>query len=166
MKRSALLLTTLVLLGLSCSLTTGFGDPVDEDISQDSAGSSSNANKAPDWFVSDSDCYMTESSVLSEGSPWSFDSEGNTTGLLSDDRITCVLEIMVCGDTIFKQQVIEADQDCPAYLHYSYAPPTQVCCDKWNEAKTTGSPCDPLQDADCDGLSNDIDTFPLDFAKP
>ena len=165
MRRFAIL-TCLVLLSLSCRLTAGFGSAEDEGRAQDNAASSSKAKKAPDWFVSDPDCYMTESSVRSEGSPWAFDSEGYTTELLSDGRVTCVLDIQVCGDTIFKQQVIEAGQDCPAYLHYSYAPPTQVCCDIWEEAKVTGSPCDPLQDADCDGISNEMDNYPLDYAQP
>lgn len=129
------------------------------------APSESDAKTPPPWFAPDSTCEMRETSVLSEGSPWAFDSAGNTTELLSDGKVTCVLRIQICGDTIFKQQVIEGDEDCPESLHYSYAPPTQVCCDKWEEAKITESPCNPLEDADCDGVVNDADAYPLDFSQ-
>ena len=116
----------------------------------------------PQWFASSGDCTLTETSVRSEGSPWAYDSQGNTTELLPDGKITCVLEIQICGDTIFKQQVIDTDQDCPSYLHYSYAPQTSVCCDHWQAAKQSASPCDPTTDADCDGVNNDNDSYPLD----
>ena len=118
----------------------------------------------PSWFAPDAACQMTETSVLSEGSQWAFDRKGNMTELLPDGKATCVLEIQVCGDTIFKQQVVESSESCPESLHFSYAPPTQVCCAKWDEAKQTGSPCNPLKDADCDGVENDADVYPLDFS--
>jgi len=121
--------------------------------------------KLAPWFLEDSECFMRESSVRSEGSPWAFDKQGNTTELLPDGQVTCVLEIQVCGDTIFKQQVVETDEGCPEYYHYSYAPPTAVCCELWEEAKLTDTPCNPLKDADCDGITNESDTFPLDFSQ-
>lgn len=132
---------------------------------QEAAGSSSQA-ALPGWFQSTSGCEdVRESSVLSEGSPWAFDAEGNTTELLDDGRITCVLRVQVCGDSIFKQQVIGEGEECPDSLHYSAAPPVDVCCDAWDAARQSGSPCDPLQDADCDGLANDVDDYLLDAER-
>ena len=141
-----------------CSLSEG-------SAARTPASSKSDTEMPPPWFAPDSTCQMRETSVRSEGSPWAFDSLGNTTELLSDGQVTCVLDIQVCGDTIFKQQVIGTDEDCPASLHFSYAPPTQVCCARWDEATLTGSPCDPLEDADCDGTINDADAYPLDFLQ-
>lgn len=127
--------------------------------------SESDAKTPPPWFVPDAACQMTETSVLSEGSPRAYDRKGNPTELLPEGKVTCVLDIQICGDTIFKQHVIEGSENCPESLHFSYASPTQVCCAKWDEAKLTGSPCNPLRDADCDGVANDADAYPLDFSQ-
>ena len=137
----------------------------EENTATISTSSQPDAKTPPPWFAPDPGCEMRETSVFSEGSPWAFDSDGHNTELLSDGQVTCILEIQICGDTIFKQQVIGPGEDCPESLHFSHAPPTQVCCTKWEEAKLTGSPCDPLKDADCDGTANDMDTYPLDFSQ-
>jgi len=121
--------------------------------------------KPAPWFMEGSECSMRESSVRSEGSPWAFDKQGNTTELLPDGQVTCVLEIQVCGDTIFKQRVVGTDESCPEHYHYSYAQPTEVCCELWEEAKLTGTPCNPLMDADCDEITNESDTYPLDSSQ-
>ena len=138
-----------------------------EDCSVEAAGSSNfSSPEMPAWFENTASCEdVRESSVLSEGSPWGFDAEGNTTELLEDGRITCVLRVQVCGDSIFKQQVIGEGEECPAGLHYSAAPPVDVCCDAWDAARQSGSPCDPLQDADCDGLANEADDYLLDAGR-
>jgi len=168
MKRITIILTLLVTLSLACSLggLTGGGSSAGENDVETPAASESDVKTPPPWFVPDSTCQMRETTASSEGSPYAFDSMGNTTKLLPDGQVTCVLEIQICGDTIFKQQVINVDsEDCPASLHYSYAPSVQACCDKWDEAKQTGSPCNPLEDADCDAVVNDSDAYPLDFSK-
>ncbi|GAB4537240.1 MAG: hypothetical protein Kow0063_23680 [Anaerolineae bacterium] len=170
MKRLTLVLTLalLVVLSLACSPggLTGAGSPAPAGEADTPGASGSGASTPPPWFAPDPDCQMWETSVSSSGSPYAFDSAGNITELLPDGQVTCVLEIQICGDTIFKQQVVhDASEDCPPSLHYSYAPPTQVCCARWDEAKQTGSPCQPLQDADCDGVLNDADAYPLDFAR-
>ena len=191
MKKYLIVMVVLALSGLACSLfgvidkVTGdetiaksegrCGDGVcdgpendqicPQDCSPEQAQGSFSRQSPPEWFSEVEGCTSQKTSVRSEGSPWAFDSQGYTTELLSDGQITCVLEIQICGYTIFKQQVIDAGDECPAYLHYSYAPPTPVCCSTWDESKQSGSPCDPLQDADCDGVSNDEDPYPLDFSQ-
>ena len=128
------------------------------------------AGKAPPpWFAADpATCQLTETSAQSRGDPHSFDDQGNSTGLLPQGQVTCVLEIQACADMIVKHQVINtsAGEKCPEYLHFSYAPNTKVCCESWNEAKVSKSPCDPLEDLDCDGIENNLDEYPLDFSKP
>jgi hypothetical protein len=122
---------------------------------------------APPWFVADSSCQMTETSAQSRGDPHSFDSAGKSTGLLPSGQTTCVLEIQLCADMIVKSKLINtsAGEKCPESLHFSYAPRTKVCCAKWNVAKQTKSPCDPMTDMDCDGALNTVDTWPLDFTR-
>ena len=68
---------------------------------------------------------------------------------------------------IIKQKVVNTDagEKCPDSLHFSRAPTTKVCCAKWDEAKRTKTPCDPMVDADCDGVANDADEYPLDFSR-
>ncbi len=122
---------------------------------------------APPWFTADSSCQFTETSAQSRGDPHSFDSAGKSTGLLPQGQVTCVLEIQVCADMLFKSKVVNtaAREPCPDNLHYSRAPNTKVCCAKWNESKRTKSPCDPLTDIDCDGAVNTVDEYPLDYAR-
>ena len=123
----------------------------------------------PPWFTADpATCQLTETSAQSHGDPHSYNSMGNSTGLLPPGQVTCVLEIQLCADMIVKHQVVntQAKEKCPDSLHYSYAPRSEVCCAIWNEAKESKSPCDPLKDMDCDGIINDLDEFPLDFSKP
>ncbi|MEA3349452.1 MAG: hypothetical protein U9Q82_02390 [Chloroflexota bacterium] len=142
--------------------------PPDNGNSTESPASSGSDTKKtlPPWFAPDSNCAMDETYSSSEGSPWAFDNMGHTTELLPDGQVTCVLDIHVCGDTIFKQQVINVEsEDCPESLDYSFISSMQVCCAKWDKAKQTGSPCNPMEDADCDGKSNDADAHPLDFLQ-
>ena len=141
--------------------------PSTEGDTETTSPSSEREEKAPPpWFMPNPTCQMEETWASSEGSPWAYDSEGNTTERLPEGKVTCLLEIHICGDVIFKQQVVNAGDECPESLHFSNAPNMQVCCTAWNEAKRTGSPCDPLEDADCDGVPNDMDTYPLDFSQP
>ena len=153
------MITALTLFG--CSL---FGLGEEAGTSTDSGNQS-----PPPWLAADpATCQLTETSAQSRGDPHSYDSAGNSTGLLPQGQVTCVLEIQACADMIVKQKVVNtsAGEKCPVYLHYSYAPTTQVCCAAWNEAKESKSPCDPLEDMDCDGVANDLDQYPLDFLKP
>jgi hypothetical protein len=144
MKSIVIILTILITLSMACSFS-GLTGGVDGDTDVDPSGpSGSKAKEPPAWFVSDGTCRMEESMASSKGSPYAYDQFGNLQELLPDGKITCVLEVQVCGDTIFKQQVIDdASQDCPQSLHFSSVPTVQICCDTWEAAKQSGSPCNP-----------------------
>ena len=131
------------------------------------AATPTRARVAPPWLVVDSACQPIETSAQSRGDQHSFDSTGKSTGLLPQGQVTCVLEIQVCSDMIVKSKVVNTTvgEKCPDSLHYSRAPNTKVCCPKWEEAKRTKSPCDPLTDIDCDGAVNAVDEYPLDFTR-
>ncbi len=117
----------------------------------------------PSWFGAGTSTTRS----LSAGEPYAFDEAGNITGDLPKDQVTCTLRIWICDDKIFKQKVINqgAGERCPDSLQFSHAPQTKVDCAKWDEAKRTKDPCDPLVDADCDGVTNDLDEWPLDFYR-
>ena len=166
MKRIVIILTTLITLSVACSIN-GLTRGTDKDTDIETSGSSgSKAKELPAWFIPDEKCRMDETMASSKGSPYAYDRYGNLQELLPDGKITCVLEVQVCGDTNFKQQVIDdARQDCPQSLHFSSVPAVQICCDAWEAAKQSGTPCNPLEDADCDGVKNDMDAFPMDYLQ-
>jgi hypothetical protein len=87
--------------------------------------------------------------------------------MLPKNQVTCFLEVQICSDIIARTKLINTavGESCPPELHFSYAPATPVCCAAWEAAKASKSPCDPLQDADCDGRPNAVDNFLLDPAK-
>lgn len=156
----------LIFLSLACSFSgaTGSGDVQSKETIEPSSVQSGNKS-SPSWFEIDPKCRMDESMASSKGSPYAYDPEGNLKELLPDGKTTCVLEIRVCGDTIFKQQVIDdASQDCPDSLHYLSVPSVSICCDEWEAAKQSASPCNPMIDADCDGVQNNDDAHPLDYS--
>ncbi len=77
-------------------------------------------------------------------------------------KATCALFLYICGDRIFKGKEINLDIDepCPPELKSQAYTGQPVCCDEWNQAKKTKSPCNPLSDADCDGVNNQADSTP------
>lgn len=98
----------------------------------------------------------------SGGSPYRYDEKGSPKGLFPSGSgyITCNLNYYVCGDHFFKGKVINvnAGEKCPEWnVEYS-----EVCCDKWEEAKRTKSPCDVTLDSDCDGTPNGEDDRPVE----
>ena len=129
-------------------------------------GAASASGEPADWYTPGDTCLMEDIWAASQGSPYAYDSAGNLIELLPDGQVTCVLDIHICGDTIFKQQVINVEtEDCPEYLNYASVPDIKVCCDEWEKAKQSSSPCNPLEDADCDGVSNLEDAYPLDYLQ-
>ena len=86
------------------------------------------------------------------------------SNLFGTGRATCALFLYVCGDRIFKGKEINFDRGeaCPPEVtSEAYAGKT-VCCDEWKQAKKTKSPCNPLADADCDGIENKADPTPIE----
>lgn len=101
--------------------------------------------------------------AFARGDFYRYDAAGNIVGdLFGTDRVTCILRILVCGDTIFKGAEIDVRGNCPPGFDESSVPSTMVCCDDWNRAKQSRQPCDPLTDADCDGISNQEDASPVE----
>ncbi len=125
------------------------------------------ATSEPPWFRGGSDCAMATTQSSSWGTPQAYDAKGKIIGKLPDQKITCGLSYAVCGDSFFRQQVINprSGEKCPESLHFSRAPSRAVCCKAWKEAQRTKIPCDPLVDSDCDGTPNDADDYPLDYSK-
>ena len=97
----------------------------------------------------------------SGGSPYKYDEKGDPTELFPSGSgyITCNLNYYVCLDHFFKGKVINvnAGEKCPQW-NVDYK---EICCDKWEEAKRTKSPCDVMLDSDCDGKPNSEDDRPV-----
>lgn len=126
----------------------------------------STGRKAPPWFKSDTQCELEKTNSLSWGVSLAYDNSGKIIGSLPDGKVTCALSYTICGDSFFKQQVIDTGKaTCPESLHFSRAPEIDVCCAAWREAKRTKRPCDPLVDSDCDGVPNHSDNYPLDVTR-
>ena len=92
------------------------------------------------------------------------------TGILLDmtsGEATCSRQILVCGDSVRtdRRYNFNKGERCPwggeraAIAGREDGMP--VCCDDWERAKVSKSPCDPLADADCDGSPNDEDVETL-----
>ena len=54
-----------------------------------------------------------------------------------------------------------SESECDAFFDLHDKPEREVCCDKWQQATASGSPCNPMVDADCDGIPNQRDPFPI-----
>jgi hypothetical protein len=98
------------------------------------------------------------------------------TGILTDmttGEASCSRQILVCGDLIRTDKTYNTKrgEKCPfvdgerTSIAYRVDGVT-VCCDDWEKAKQSKSPCDPLADADCDGIPNDDDVDTLLAAAP
>ena len=98
------------------------------------------------------------------------------TGILTSmttGEASCSRQILVCGDTIRTDKTYNTKQGekCPwvegtgTSIAYREDGGT-VCCDEWVKAKQSKAPCDPLADADCDGIPNDDDVDTLTAPAP
>ena len=97
------------------------------------------------------------------------------TGILLDmttGEATCSRQILVCGDSVRtdKRYNFNRGERCPwggnRAAIASREDGMPVCCDEWEKAKLSKSPCDPLADADCDGIPNDDDPETLNVPAP
>ncbi len=122
------------------------------------------AGKAP-WFDKKDCKYRQKITAQSRTDRFSYDASGKISENLWDTGLaTCALWINVCGDTIFKSKMIntKAGESCPANLNWKSVALVTVCCDNWKRAKQSNSPCNPLTDADCDGVDNQEDDSPTE----
>jgi len=73
--------------------------------------------------------------------------------------VRCRLVVTVCGTTMKREKDIPAARgQCPRAGDIAVRP---VCCDRWNAARRSNQPCNPADDADCDGIPNGQDDDPL-----
>jgi hypothetical protein len=75
----------------------------------------------------------------------------------------CFLYIHICSFHLNRKTIVPLGTHCP--VAKDFAAPT-ICCDEFDKAVKTKQPCDPMQDADCDGLPNDTDPDPLGPRDP
>ncbi len=120
--------------------------------------------KAP-WFENQNcvDKEKVEAYAVADG--YRYDASGKIVQSLWDTGLaTCHVTLRICGDKIFKSKEINTDRGerCPPEFDgYSYSN-LYVCCDEWKRAKHTNNPCNPLTDADCDGIANQEDSTPTE----
>lgn len=120
----------------------------------------------PPWGDDDANCKIKGKIHMgpSGGSPYRYDEKGNVQGLFPSGGLrTCNMVYYICLDKFFKGKVINvnAGDKCPEW-NVEYR---EICCDRWVEAKRKKSPCNPMLDSDCDGVSNDEDDYPTDSSK-
>lgn len=97
------------------------------------------------------------------------------TGIITDmtkGEAKCSRSLSACGDDLGGSAIYNPYSDtCPftrkpgSQLAFS-KPGPGVCCAEWEKAKRSKVPCDPLLDADCDGIPNQEDIEPLTPATP
>ena len=74
-------------------------------------------------------------------------------------QVRCRLVINVCGMSLVRQKIIDAGSGESCFDAKSVSRPL-VCCGAWKSG-IGSKDCDPLKDADCDGIPNDQDDDPL-----
>lgn len=138
---------------------TGEQPPAGE---QPPVGEQPGAGGAP-WTPPKAGCEPRATSIYYTGNLISM-----TTG-----EASCSRQILVCGDMIRTDKRYNSSQGetCPFVEGQRTAiafreDGAMVCCDEWQKAKQSKSPCDPLADADCDGIPNDDDIETLLATAP
>lgn len=138
--------------------------------------------KPPDWFDTGS-CDGESESVT----PWvGTQTVDNEDRPLPPGQVWCHANYLLCGDDFpvyrhpYRVQAIKkvtidvaawnnnynqaATDACQSFFdEHTNAPATKICCDKWEQAtdNNLAGSCNPLEDADCDGITNYQDPFPL-----
>jgi hypothetical protein len=90
---------------------------------------------------------------------------------LTSGEASCSRQIVVCGDEMRSDRKYNYKQGgkCPWAEGTTITQRMDggaVCCDEWKSAKLAKTPCDPLADADCDGIPNDDDVEPMTAGAP
>jgi hypothetical protein len=75
----------------------------------------------------------------------------------------CYLYIHICSFHLNRKTIVPFGTKCP--VAKDFAAPT-FCCDEFDKAVKSKQPCDPMQDANCDGIPNDTDPDPLGSRDP
>jgi hypothetical protein len=98
----------------------------------------------PPWFNEDLPCQNRQQAT------YSFGQNRRNPNLRS-------VSISICGQVIRYVTTERAGRALPPLGSNK----EDVCCDSWQNAVNTGSPCDALRDIDCDGKLNENDSSPL-----
>jgi hypothetical protein len=157
----------VVVLGLALLDGAGCGERTDtsgpiSDEPQEVAASAVSASESDEaggrpapWLVTSAHCVPETTSIY-------------FTGLISDmttGEASCSRQVVACSDKIRTDWHYNyKDAKCPWSDQATISRREDgavVCCAAWDEAKRSKSPCDPLADADCDGIPNvdDLDTL-------
>lgn len=111
----------------------------------------------PPWLQAREDC---------AAQPVSIYLTGNIRDMETGEA-ACERTILVCGDSLTSEVVYDSNTASCPWAEGSRAALASredgapVCCDDWERAKVSKDPCDPLADADCDGVPNDDDADTL-----
>jgi hypothetical protein len=111
----------------------------------------------PPWLQGREDC---------AAQPVSIYLTGNIRDMQTGEA-ACERTILVCGDSLKSEVVYNSNTASCPWAEGSRAALASredgapVCCDDWERAKVSKDPCDPLADADCDGVPNDEDADTL-----
>lgn len=74
-------------------------------------------------------------------------------------KVRCRLVISICGMSLVREKIIEAGSGESCFDAKSVSRPF-ICCSVW-KSNIGSKNCNPLIDADCDGIPNDLDDDPL-----
>lgn len=116
----------------------------------------------PPWLQKPSGCPPAETTIF-------------ITGLVLDmstGEAICKRSLVVCGDSIGSEVRYNTRTGRCPFIRSKRAsiassqPGPPICCEEWAKARRSKTLCDPLVDADCDGIPNHEDIEPLTPAKP
>ncbi|MEP6636092.1 MAG: hypothetical protein ABJB97_05150 [Acidobacteriota bacterium] len=127
----------------TCPVFASFCEPSAKNPTKEKQPPEPKCEKPTPWFDSSSNCSDVQSPVIAV----------NQGGV----------NLSICSSLIFRW--IPTDKD-PLLLE-AYPPAlrdwvqervgSKICCDKFREAASTGTPCNPRSDIDCDGKTNQTD---------
>jgi hypothetical protein len=107
----------------------------------------------PPWFNPGGKCNNRQHTYIFVG----------TVGWPQKNETDCSFYLHVCSLELRRNTKGPLGTKC--HEAKDFAQPV-ICCDEFNTAVKTKQPCDPMQDADCDGLPNDTDEDPLGPRDP
>jgi hypothetical protein len=84
-----------------------------------------------------------------------------SVGFVSKEEVRCKEVLEVCGARSVREQDLPRSQGCGKAFWPEPTPADEVCCDTFKEAVKSKRPCDPTDDADCDGIPNENDSDPF-----
>ena len=108
----------------------------------------------PPWFDTEGKCNLKQRTLAYERTYVST----NSVGWPNRNNRDCYFRLDVCILHLSRKTIVPLGTKCPEAK--DFAQPT-ICCDEFNKAVKSKQPCDPMEDADCDGIPNDKDDDPL-----